>query len=497
MTRTNALPPGCFERITVVAIVLSPKSPGMQCHDWVKTTLDLTHLTTVSTRPPRIARLLNVFESNRIRDKSRLDYVDSAEMNTKRASADLAPMIGNAVLFVTFLNAHLPFANRCGLSCTPHRSSEPRKGQQEPRNSAPSRKGAQNLSSSQTRVESTTVYVMTIQLAPIRRPHVLYNTKAPIPSPRRRLFHSVSAAWSQWTQGPVCPHSVSHSSARGSPSETSARIHSDHAGANMVANVDAAGQISQACIGEPLQFFGSGMGTHAHTIVIMIVPATKSPLVSRRRRPHGNEVSTTEGAWIQTQDIPPFPLRDMRFKMKMTCIQIQCFSHFHSPLAFGDREARRGDEREREEAGSDAPEGKVARRCGCAAVDAHGDRRNIAESTLEGGGWGLVKGRGETAAGSSPLCARTQSGRGWDGRAVRGGGRNALRQEEAGGGMRWGEQRRRARSTPRLHCLLITHRAINLNMLPSKSPCDSVGNCGHGIAHDTTSPSPPVFQPFP
>ncbi|KAF8144748.1 hypothetical protein K438DRAFT_2101372, partial [Mycena galopus ATCC 62051] len=216
--------------------------------------------------------------------------------------------------------------------------------------------------------------------------------------------------------------------------------------------------------------------THGHTIVIMIMPTTKSPLVSRRRRARGGgKERRREGCLNPLRPVPPY-------------------SGFIGRKGAG---GRGGVPSALCAAGSDAPEGKVARRCGCAAVDAHGDRRNPAESTPEGGGWGLVKGRGETAAGSSPLCARTQSGRGWDGRAVRGGGRNALRQEEAGGGMRWGEQRRRARSTPRLHYLLITHRAINLNMLPSKSPCDSVGNCGRGIAHDTTSPSPPVFQPFP
>ncbi|KAF8144753.1 hypothetical protein K438DRAFT_1992496 [Mycena galopus ATCC 62051] len=67
------------------------------------------------------------------------------------------------------------------------------------------------------RCRSAAVYAMTIQLAPIPRPYVLYNTKAPIQSPPPTcaiswflVFHSLSAAWSQCTQGPVCPHSVSN-----------------------------------------------------------------------------------------------------------------------------------------------------------------------------------------------------------------------------------------------------------------------------------------------
>ncbi|KAF8205235.1 hypothetical protein K438DRAFT_534106 [Mycena galopus ATCC 62051] len=139
---------------------------------------------------------------------------------------------------------------------------------------------------------------MTIPLAPIRRPHVFCNTKAPIQSP--------TADSSAPFLGPpaVAPLLSFPASVRGSPSDTSASIHSDQTSANTVADVDAAVQISKACI--------DSKARHPPSCPVIF----KDDM-------HSNSVVRT---YVRLS--PLFS-----------------FSCFHSHLAFGDRKARRRDER--------------------------------------------------------------------------------------------------------------------------------------------------------
>ncbi|KAF8131770.1 hypothetical protein K438DRAFT_833964 [Mycena galopus ATCC 62051] len=117
---------------------------------------------------------------------------------------------------------------------------------------------------------------------------------------------------------------------------------------------------------------------------------------------------------------------------------------------------------------SKAHKGKVARSCGCAGVDAHGEEEYCGERSRA---WRLGVGERQGRDSSGVLAAlrahAVRTGIGWESNARREEERN-----EAGGGMRWGEQRRRARPTPRLQPML------NQKCLSTLSPIPHDGSLG-------------------